>query len=238
MSYKCYIFDLDDTLLDFHAGEQQGLVSVFETFQTRPLQFSDWFATYQQVNQDTWRQIEQGALAQPLLDERFAKTFAAFHQSIDGAQAETHYRHLLDTNYAILPGSRELLTQLSQTGIHLVAGTNGKATTQYQRLAQTGFDQYFQQIVISSEIGHAKPSRAFFEFIFQLYPTYQPADFLMIGDSLHSDIAGANHAEIDSVWLNQTDLTHDSSSIHPTYQVHSMAELAQLLCTSIPRTTS
>ena len=226
MNYTCYIFDLDDTLLDFKAGEEKGLRSVFSTFHKQPVPFEDWLTNYHEINQATWQQIEAGALAQPLLDTRFAKTFATFGQAIDGVAAEAHFRQVLDTNDAILPGSKELLASLADKGVKLIAGTNGKTATQYQRLAMTGFDRYFQHIVISGEIGHAKPSRAFFDHIFHLYPQYQPSDFIMIGDSLQSDIVGAKQAQIDSIWLtNQT----TTSAIKPTYQVASLAELAELL---------
>lgn len=230
MNYKVIIFDLDDTILDFKAGEKKGLKSVFDTFQIAPLNYEDWVATYLKINADIWQQIELGETAQPLLNQRFSRTFAKFDQEIVGEQAESKYRQVLDANDAVMPGAKALLMQLKQAGYHLVVGTNGKTKTQYNRLALTGFDDYFDNVVISQEIGHVKPSLSFFEYIFSLYPKHDKSEFLMIGDTLTSDIQGANLAGIDSIWLDHGTQSSELSKVHQsTYRVRDLAQIRSLL---------
>lgn len=228
MNKTILIFDLDDTLLDFKAGETLGLKKVFDRFKQADLDYAAWQKVYQQVNQLVWKKIEQGLPAKPLLHARFSETFAQFDQEIDGQQAEAFYRQQLDQNDALISGAKELLHTLSNAGFTLVAGTNGKTSTQYQRLAATTLDQYFAHIVISDEIGVAKPSTDFFAHIFNLYPKKAKEDFIMIGDSLRSDILGAQQALIDSIWYNPNHLDNQSA-ILPTYTVASLAELETLL---------
>ncbi|HCN75492.1 YjjG family noncanonical pyrimidine nucleotidase [Pseudolactococcus plantarum] len=230
MNYKVLIFDLDDTILDFKAGEKKGLKAVFDTFQKSALDYDAWVSAYKKINADIWQQIELGKPAQPLLNERFSKTFAQFDQEIDGAQAEATYRQVLDVNDAVMLGAKDLLDGVKQEGYQLVVGTNGKTNTQYNRLALTGFDAYFDEVVISQEIGHVKPSSSFFAHIFKLYPKYDKANFLMIGDTLTSDIQGANQAGIDSVWLDHG-TQHDrlSQEHKPTYRVKDLAQIKALL---------
>lgn len=230
MNYKVLIFDLDDTILDFKAGEKKGLKTVFDTFQKSALDYDAWVSAYKKINADIWQQIELGKPAQPLLNERFSKTFAQFDQEIDGAQAEATYRQVLDVNDAVMLGAKDLLDGVKQEGYQLVVGTNGKTNTQYNRLALTGFDAYFDEVVISQEIGHVKPSSSFFAHIFKLYPKYDKANFLMIGDTLTSDIQGANQAGIDSIWLDHGTQDHQlSQSYNPTYRVKDLAQIKALL---------
>lgn len=230
MDYKVIIFDLDDTILDFKAGEKKGLKTVFDTFQIAPLSYEDWVTTYLKINADIWQQIELGETAQPLLNQRFSKTFAQFSQDIDGKQAEAVYRQVLDANDVVIPGAKALLRQLKQAGYYLVVGTNGKTKTQYNRLALTGFDDYFDEVVISQEIGHVKPSRSFFEHIFRLYQKHDKSEFLMIGDTLTSDIQGANLSGIDSIWVDHGSQSSDlSKSYQPTYRVSDLSQIKTLL---------
>ncbi|WP_297076555.1 YjjG family noncanonical pyrimidine nucleotidase [uncultured Enterococcus sp.] len=227
MNKQILIFDLDDTLLDFKAGEAIGLKRVFDHFKTAALDYETWFTQYQEINQLTWKKIEQGMAPQPLLDRRFSDTFAYFDQKTDGIQAEQFYRQQLDQNDALIPRAKTLVKRLVENGYRLVAGTNGKTATQYNRLELTGLTAYFEHIVISDEIGVAKPSPDFFQHIFALYPDLMRDDFLMIGDSLRSDILGAQQALIDSIWICPT--PQHTSAILPTYTVRSLVELEQLL---------
>ena len=229
MSYRVIIFDLDDTVLDFKAGEKKGLATVFKHFNRVALDYDAWVATYLDVNARVWQAIEKGAKPQPLLNQRFADAFAAFNQTIDGVAAEALYRQVLDANDAVIAGADQVLATLHQKGYKLVVGTNGKTATQYQRLQLTGFHRYFEHVVISEEIGHAKPSQAFFEHIVGLYPNLNKSAFLMVGDTLSTDILGAHQAGIASVWLHQSGQADSGRDDQPTYCISNISDLMSIL---------
>ncbi|MGO2939640.1 MAG: YjjG family noncanonical pyrimidine nucleotidase [Pseudolactococcus laudensis] len=229
MRYRVIIFDLDDTVLDFKAGEKKRLETVFKHFDTVGVNYEAWVVAYTDVNKRIWQAIEKGAEPQPLLNQRFSETFAVFNQDIDGVAAEAIYRQVLDANDAIITGADKVLETLHQKGYKLVVGTNGKTATQYQRLKFTGFHRYFEHVVISQEIGHAKPSQAFFEHILALYPEQPKSVFLMVGDTLATDILGANQADIASVWLEQSKQQRLARAYEPTYSIASLSELPFVL---------
>jgi FMN phosphatase YigB (HAD superfamily) len=104
--------------------------------------------------------------------------------------------------------------------------TNGISTVQRGRLLATGTLHYFSTIVISEEIGVQKPSRAYFEKALEMAkPANNP---LVIGDSLTSDITGANNVGLDSCWVNRYGMVNEEG-IKRTYEITSLEELLPLL---------
>ena len=55
---------------------------------------------------------------------------------------------------------------------------------------------------ISEAIGYGKPSLEYFNYVFQAVPGLSRENALLIGDSLSSDIQGANNAGLDCCWFN------------------------------------
>ena len=73
MRYQQLIFDVDNTLLNFSAGETVALTTLFEKHGIAPP--PALVAAYQRYNTSLWRQIEAGTLTK---DELFAKRFVTF----------------------------------------------------------------------------------------------------------------------------------------------------------------
>ena len=55
-----------------------------------------------------------------------------------------------------------------------------------------------------------------------------PAELMHVGDSLASDVAGANAAGAASVWLNRESLPN-RSEIPPDHEVQSLAEVVDIV---------
>lgn len=232
MNSKEYlIFDLDDTLLDFKRGEHVGLTKIFKKYAPATIVFEDWLETFKQVNNEVWRQIELGEPAKALLDTRFANTFKTYDVQADGKQLEQEYRGYLDENYHTIEGARELLIRLSKQGFKIIAGTNGKASTQRNRLSGTGFDNLFDDVFISDEIGYAKPHHQFFDSIFSKHEEMTADNTLMIGDSLRSDIQGAINAGITNIWFNPFRIKNETQ-ISPDFKAHTLQEVEKLILQS------
>ena len=81
MQYKHLFFDMDNTLFDCDADEDQALERLFNA-QDIDLT-SDIKTTYQTFNQGLWRQYEQGELTREiLLNTRFATFFKKQYQRL------------------------------------------------------------------------------------------------------------------------------------------------------------
>lgn len=223
---KYAIFDLDDTLLDFTRGETEGVTSILKTHGAPDVQAA--LQTYLGINHTIWQQIEQGADRGPLLDTRFAKTFATLGMSVDGVALEAQYKGMLNHNYYILPGATALLDQLTQAGVTIIAGTNGTKSVQESRLVGSHLTHYFDNVFISEDVGYDKPDQRFFAPIFTQYPAMTSENTLMVGDSLRSDILGAINAGLDNVWFNPHHVAN-TATYQPTYETATYPDLAQIL---------
>jgi putative hydrolase of the HAD superfamily len=72
---------------------------------------------------------------------------------------------------------------------------------QADKIAVCGIREHIDTLVVSEEVGVAKPDREIFRVALERLGA-APGDAVMIGDSWSADIAGARAAGIRSVWFN------------------------------------
>ena len=101
----------------------------------------------------------------------------------------------------LLPGAEELCRVLSRDH-RLYLLTNAVASVQKTRFANSAIAPYFQGAFISEEVGVGKPDPAYFDYVFHAVPGLARDNALVIGDSLTSDIQGANNAGLPCCWFN------------------------------------
>lgn len=91
---------------------------------------------------------------------------------------------------------------------------------------------WFEQILISAEVGYRKPH----PFIFRQALDYfgaPPEQVVMVGDKLGADILGAENAGLASVWITRRahrddNLSHEDT-IRPDAVIQALGELPELL---------
>ena len=82
--------------------------------------------------------------------------------------------------------------------------------------------------VLSADMfGYMKPKLEFFEAIEKRYKDFDRNDYLIIGDSLKSDIGFGNNAGIDSCWFNR--MGEPIGDLTPTYTIQHLRELKKFL---------
>lgn len=98
--------------------------------------------------------------------------------------------------------------------------TNGAADSQRQKLRAIGVADRLDAVVISAEIGIAKPDPGIFlEALRRLGLDSSLA--WHVGDSLATDVAGANAAGLTSIWLNRSGQS-PSGQLEATFEVHTL----------------
>jgi putative hydrolase of the HAD superfamily len=145
---------------------------------------SDWSPSYRQ---EAWRL----ALAdQEIDDSRLAEELAECF----GVERRARHEVFVDAaeSLGLLSGSHRL-------GLL----TNGAACLQREKLAASGLGDHFEVVVVSADLGVAKPDAAAFEHILEQLDVDR-ADAVMIGDSIVKDVDGALAAGLRAVWVNRT----------------------------------
>lgn len=130
--------------------------------------------------------------------------------------AERRKRHLL------CDSALETLGILSRD-FRLGLITNGAPDLQNEKIRGAGIRRFFDFIVISGEIGAGKPDKEIFDSAFLKFNSDREK-FVMVGDSIRSDIFGAKNAGIKSIWLN-----NKNKKLDPDAEPNSIIEdLSQL----------
>ena len=226
MKKKFLLFDADNTLLDFSTSEKNALAKTFAEYD---LPCTDEVHQWHLVNNaKLWQDYEKGLIdRKAVLYTRFVRLFEHFGYEGDGAAFEDSYRHSLDHSCDLFPETMEVIQTLSRTHeLYLV--TTGVASTQETRMQESGLKPWFRDIFISEQIGFQKPRKEFFEHCFARIPDFDPAQALIIGDSLSSDIKGGNNAGIDTCWFNPHGAENHTDA-RVSVEIHSLNELYLLL---------
>ncbi len=90
-----------------------------------------------------------------------------------------------------------------------------------------GLDEMFQFTVFSQDYGIEKPDSLIFEVALK-EANCTKQQIIHIGDSLESDIAGANNAGIQCVWLNREE-KKNTTNLRINYEITSLSELLDFL---------
>jgi 2-haloacid dehalogenase len=200
MKYQWLLFDADGTLFDYDRAEAAALAG---TFVQSGLDFEPACAQiYRRINADIWLEFERGAItAQRLRTRRFELLFAALGLSFDAEEFSARYLRNLGGETYLMAGAEDLIKGLyGRAG--LVVVTNGLTDVQRSRLSRSSISRYLTDVVISEEIGAAKPDRRFFDIAFRRMGQPPKSDVLIVGDSLTSDIRGGSDYGIDTCWFN------------------------------------
>lgn len=105
--------------------------------------------------------------------------------------------------------------------------TNGVPDLQWEKIKKSGIEHYFDNIVISGEVGVGKPNaEIFLEVLKQLNLTYEQV--VMVGDNMRRDILGANKLGIFSIWVNHEGST-SIGGIKPSYEIKNLKELLNIV---------
>ena len=96
------------------------------------------------------------------------------------------------------------------------------------RVASAGIGKYFKERFVSEEVGHNKPSLAYFEACFARIPDFNREEAVIVGDSLTSDIKGGITSGIKSVWFNPHG-KQASAELMPTAEIRELSELLGVL---------
>lgn len=234
--YRFLLFDADYTLLDFDKDMFHAFQATYEAcFGSQRPYSPQLLEQYEACNNRWWAKLERGECTKPQL---YVGRFRDFLQEtgLIGQPEEINrlYFENLAQGGALLPGALELVQDLSRE-YQLYIVTNGNAVSQMSRLERSGLLPYVRDVFVSEDAGAAKPDKRYFAYAFSRIPGFEKERALLIGDSLTSDMLGAQNAGIDSMWYCPQALRYypeweeEAKKLSITYQVGSFEAIRGML---------
>ncbi len=228
-NYKCILFDLDHTLWDYETNSREALSELYVQFELkeRALSEIDFLQTFYTINNELWDLYDRGLLHREVIrNERFHKILLAL--GVDdyamSLKLSDEYLQHSPKKKNLMEGCKETLDYLFPK-YPMVIVTNGFDEIQSTKLSSSGIAHYFKDVVTSARAGHKKPAKEIFEFALR-ENNVDPRDAIMIGDNLLTDMAGAKHAKVDTVFFNPTKITHDTEV---NFEISNLKELKNFL---------
>jgi putative hydrolase of the HAD superfamily len=230
VQYKQLFFDLDHTLWDFETNSRQTLEELYHFHRLGErgvTSFDEFYQKYIVINDKLWERYRNGYIkVEELRWKRMWQTLLEF-KIADEPMARTMDVQFLDalpTRKTLFPYTLEILDYLTGKGYRLHLITNGFEKTQLSKLHYAGISGYFGEVITSEVSNSLKPHKEIFDYAFRRTGA-DPAESIMIGDSIEADIQGAINAGIDQVYVNHL---RTPAAILPTYTVHSLKELENI----------
>lgn len=231
MGYRWILFDADGTLFDYEHAEQAALERVWSDLGLEPPE--GLLEVYRRINGELWKRLESGEVSgDEIKAERFRLLLEELRLDADPTRLSDAYLRALARQTQLLDGAEQTLAAIDG-GRRLALITNGLAEVQRPRLRQSPIGQRFEVVVISEEVGFAKPDARIFERALAMMDLPPKDEVLMVGDNLLADIEGAASFGLDTCWLNLGGRA-SSGAVDPTYEIHELSQLRQLLEESSP----
>ncbi len=226
--YTTILWDLDQTLLNFDLSMEHALRAVFDRYGL-PID-EEIAARYDVINRSYWLRLESGELTKEQVTVgRFRTLFeelGIIHVAPEQVNAD--YQRELGNVFFYMEDAEELVTQLKEKGYRQYVVTNGVNSTQASKMKLSGLDKIMDGVFVSELMGYPKPRKEYFDACFAAMPGVTRGECILVGDSLTSDMRGAQNAGVASCWFNPTGRAKDVE-VRTDYEIRRLEELLAIL---------
>jgi YjjG family noncanonical pyrimidine nucleotidase len=224
--YSWLWFDADGTLFDYVRAEELALAGAFAAANAEFA--APYLDAYRTINAQLWRALERHELTSAELPvRRFQLLLEALQLPGSAADFSALYLEQLALRADLIDGALEVIQALAPTHRFAIV-TNGFQAVQRGRIERSPLKPYIHDLIISEEVGAAKPRAAFFEAAMQRLGHPPKADVLVIGDSLTSDMQGGVDFGLDTCWFNPLGEARPAH-LPITYAIKHLRELLELV---------
>ena len=227
MRYDVLLCDADNTIFDFNKAEENAfaLTCAHMGFESS----EELLETYSQINSALWKLLEQGGITQKVLRvKRFEQFLAQIgREDLNAQEMADTYASELGRQSVPLEGAVEAVRRWSAL-VPVIIVTNGISKIQHGRMEKSEVRHYIRGMVISEEVGVAKPEAKMLEIGMEMAGVTDKRRALMLGDSLSSDIGAAKNAGVDACWFNPNGL-ENTKGLPVRYEIRSLDEVDAIL---------
>ena len=195
--YRAIFIDIDDTLLDY-------IPCCREAFELALPEHPEYFDLFFEISGRLFSEAKHGlhtiAEVMELYPKEFIATIGYPPEAVDPFKHA--FRAAWGKTHTLVPGAKEMLENLQAKGYRLFAASNSFGNLQRSRLEKAGILKYFEDTYISMDIGYDKPDIRFYQEALRRCGL-QAKEVLMIGDSMTTDVIGAQNAGMDALFFDR-----------------------------------
>lgn len=195
--YRAIFIDIDDTLLDY-------IPCCREAFELALPEHPEYFDLFFEISGRLFSEAKHGlhtiAEVMELYPKEFIATIGYPPEAVDPFKHA--FRAAWGKTHTLVPGAKEMLENLQTKGYRLFAASNSFGHLQRSRLEKAGILKYFEDTYISMDIGYDKPDIRFYQEALRRCGL-QAKEVLMIGDSMTTDVIGAQKAGMDALFFDR-----------------------------------
>lgn len=242
MQFQGILFDLGNTLLHFDGDTAEMIAradqALAESLYSSGLELNkDQFAGEFRRRLSTYHQVREENLiehtTQHILEQVLADFgFSDVQESIIQEGLKKLY-HISQNHWIRESDALPTLEALQQSGHRMGIISNAGDDADVQLLVDKAkFRPFFDFIITSAACGYRKPDSKIFQHALSKWG-FSATQTVMVGDTLHADILGANQAGIFSVWItrraDRPDNNANQARIIPNAVIKTLTELPELL---------
>ena len=195
--YRAIFIDIDDTLLDY-------IPCCREAFELALPEHPEYFDLFFEISGRLFSEAKHGlhtiAEVMELYPKEFIATIGYPPEAVDPFKHA--FRAAWGKTHTLVPGAKEMLENLQAKGYRLFAASNSFGNLQRSRLEKAGILKYFEDTYISMDIGYDKPDIRFYQEALRRCGL-QAKEVRMIGDSMTTDVIGAQKAGMDALFFDR-----------------------------------
>ena len=240
--YKVLIFDLDDTIIENKNNVKYAFKKMLEESNSEYSEenFERWY----EIDKKFWQDWQEEKIELP---EKFkteiGKKSDAFLDWVRAQRILIYFDNTITLENAIklnnifmqslteivipVTGIAETLNYLSKK-YYIIVATNGPTIAAEEKLQKINCLDYVKKVLAADMFGYMKPRKEYFEAIQKTLNNYNNNDYLIIGDSLKSDIGFAKNCNFDSCWFDR-ETEPLTLEYNPTYIIKNLQELKEIL---------
>ena len=232
MRYKAIFIDIDDTILDYIPCCREAFDAALAQISNvqYPMSNEEQFQLFFSISGRLFSEAKHGlhtvAEVMELYPQEFCERAGYPPEAVEPFKHA--FRAAWGKTHILVPGAKETLETLHAKGYRLFAASNSFGHLQRSRLEQAGVLHLFEDTYISMDIGYDKPDVRFYETALHRC-NLTPPDVLMVGDSMTTDILGAQKAGIISVFFDRRGEGVKDEGMKGLEVIASLPELLTLL---------
>lgn len=225
--YDVLLCDADNTIFDFTKAEENAFAIACAHAGIDGAE--RLLPVYADINSAMWKLLELGGITQSVLRVRRFELFltAIGRTDIDARDMGDTFADALGQQSVPLPGAVEAVARWSRV-LPVIIVTNGISKVQHGRMEGSEVRHFISGMVISEEVGAAKPDPRMLELAMEKAGVADRRRALMLGDSLSSDIAAAANAGVDACWFNPRG-ARNVKGLPVRYEIRSLDEVDAIL---------